>query len=179
MKFEEVKSPWLIGVKICAIGLPLSIILGGLAFPPLFLLAPLCLIGLIVCLILQRRCVPPAQKAAAKAQLEDLRAQQKAAMAKRRALRRARAETKTPVSAELIATEEVRGRNPIACFFRALGGYCLFGVVGAGHAYTKARATVIVHSATFRVCYADGHNATETVKVGSERYRLLSKAARK
>ena len=179
MKRTEVKTPWLFWIKVCTVGLPVSIILGGTLFPPLFLLAPLCLIVLIVSLILQRRSVPPEQKAEAKAQLDALRAQQRAALAKRRVLNRARAEARTAVSAELLSTEEVRGRNPIACFFRALFGYCFFGLVGAGVAYTNARSKIIVRSATFRVRYADGHSATETVKVGSERYRVLSKAAGK
>ena len=79
-----------------------------------------------------------------------------------------KAEGKRPVSAVLISTEMKKSGT----FGRALVGGALFGIAGsiAGAASGTSKAT----KATFSVKYASGRTGTETVDIGSRRFKELS-----
>lgn len=74
-----------------------------------------------------------------------------------------------PVSAVLLATESHRG--VVGTATRGAVGYGLFGVFGAAVGITTAKKKTM---ATFSVKYASGRVATETVKIGSARFRELA-----
>ena len=77
---------------------------------------------------------------------------------------------KRPVSAVLIGTAD--HRSALGTVTRAMVGGAFFGIAGAlGGA---ASGTSQVTHATFSVMYASGRTGTETVKVGSQRFRELS-----
>ena len=77
---------------------------------------------------------------------------------------------KTVVSAILISTESHKSAASAAG--RAFVGGTLFGAVGAIAGATSARNKTT--KATFSVKYASGRTATETVDIGSRRFRELS-----
>lgn len=110
------------------------------------------------------------------------RAEYKAGAADRKRERAEAAERKqeqerrdrTPVSVVLISTVDEYGKSVTGTAARAALGYALFGAFGAAVGMTTAKTKVKGQKATFSVKYESGRTGTETVEVGSKRFKELA-----